>query len=279
MDDIVKFTEAPDYAKMLKNKKMTTAIVTGTNLFDDSADVLSEYLQAFRDRGYKFDKDVHLPDLQGFLREKIASGDIDLFIKEAHSDGDEKNLFRIFKTSELKVGRKKLPNGEEEVVYLVYPSKGAVATEADDATRLISNEEFGVWIREREKVDSPLYYLNSSCWSNTKAKAEIQAASSPALVEIPSLTTMDTFTDEPGEVMYETVFGILDRRTYDQLQEAAMKNPSTQGDSPENILLWPSVSGKEEFVKQVLAGFKQPISIDVKVFDQAGKPYHIDQQH
>lgn len=278
MDDIVKFTEAPDYARLLKDKKLTTAVVTGSNLFSDSADVLGEYLQAFKDRGYKFEKDVHIPDLYAFLQEKLSSGEIDLFIKEAHSDGDEKNLFRIFKTSELKVGRKKLPNGEEEVVYLVYPSPGATGSEANETTKLISNSEFGEWMRAREKSDVPLYYLNSSCWSNTKAKAEIQAAASPALVEIPSLTTMSEFTYEPGSVMYETVMGLLDRRTFDELEERMLKDPSTAG-GQDNILLWPSVSGKEKYVEKVLSGFKQPIDIQVQVFDSKGRPYHFDEQH
>jgi hypothetical protein len=112
---VVPTGKEPAYASLWKDGVLNGMVVTGSNLRDLSKGVMDEYLECYRQDSFEFsDAEIQIDDFKGFLGQKVKSGELDYFIKEAHSDGDEKNLFRLDKKARMSVGTKKLPNGQGE---------------------------------------------------------------------------------------------------------------------------------------------------------------------
>ena len=127
---------------------MVGLVMTGTSLgSSQTASTMNEYLAYYEKEGFEFSKEKkkdqkEISNVTEFLKQQVESGELKYLIKEAHSDGDDKNLFRMSTKANLLVGvnRKTI-----EKIYLAIPSP------ADNNSTLLSNQEFGQWIREREK--------------------------------------------------------------------------------------------------------------------------------
>jgi len=159
--ELVTKSASPPYEELKKDGVLEGLVVPGTNLFKDSKSTMEEFKSYYEDSGFHFNEDPeNIEDLPKYVSERIKSGQSGYFLKEAHSDGDEKNIFRMDLKAKIFVGEKKDAQGKTiERVLLVYPS-------AEGGTKQISNAEFGSWVRARK---NPVVFFNTSCWSTTKA--------------------------------------------------------------------------------------------------------------
>jgi hypothetical protein len=127
---------------------------------------------------------------------------LDYFLKEAHSDGDYRNLFSINKKMFLVKAKLQHEDYLEEIDLLYH----------DDSydAEFISNQLFGEWLKEREEKynGGQFIYLNTSCSSYTKAAAEIGTAASKLLTVIASSTSVYTFSTSPDNSTFHLFEGI-----------------------------------------------------------------------
>ncbi len=245
--------------------------MTGTSLgSSQTASTMNEYLAYYEKEGFEFSKDQkkdqkEISNVTEFLKQQVESGELKYLIKEAHSDGDDKNLFRMSTKANLLVGvnRKTI-----EKIYLAFPSP------ADNNSTLLSNQEFGQWIREKEKKGGgQIVYFNTSCGSKLKAIHEIEATQSPLLLNIPTMNTTETFTtsDESAERLLFTAF--RNGKNYDEMRAELSKNEKYKNDSG-NGFIFPDESRYKNHITQVLA---TPLKMDVHVTTADGSPYQFDQ--
>ncbi len=271
LKDLAPAHPSPSYKEMKKKNQYNGLIVVGTNLGKSSTDnVVQEYLEYFSQEGFKFSEAEVENDFLSLLKERISGENpAHYFVKEAHSDGDEKNLFRINKKGKVLRGTK-IKNGIKETIEIVYPG-------SDNTSELLSNEEFGKWMQAREAGNKPeLVYLNSSCWSVSKAVFEITSAKTTKLINIPTTTSMQTFTNSETNVMFAAIDGLRKEKSYAEIREAMKKNPKYKNGT-DNIMIFPDEDLYKTTIKDKI---KIPISINTKMYvEQNGvkTPYSIEE--
>jgi len=272
-DKFVPKDKSLPYDKMWGDGKFSTLVVTGSNLRTLALSTLKSYRDYHEAAGFEFADPVEVPNLKAYLKDKIAATDkvefapgSDLFIKEAHSDGDEKNLFRIDNTAKLVVGTRKVDEKTVEEVLLVYPS------DKNKGNQVITNREFGTWIREREKAKvAPLGYLNTSCWSVTKAIHEIEAAHSTSLINIPATTSVRCFANSPSNGEFQLLTAIREKANYEKIREKLGLTPLYKRGTDDRFI-FPDDDDYDRQIRQVL---KTPLDWEVKM-TQDGKPYSFE---
>jgi hypothetical protein len=258
---------APDYAGLWRDNNLSGLMVMGDNMGEDSA-LLAEYESYYRRQGFKF-KVAHTPmaDLSGWMKEKISSGKLDYLIKEAHSDGMDRDLFRFNNAGSLQVGTKALPGGKSETVAIFHPDYGS-------EKRLLPNSEFGNWMKERDAKPEagPLLYLNTSCYSMTKACREMEAAATEKLVVFGAPDTVDTFEDAQDSALRQLLTGIRQKKTYPEIRKMMEKDPDFKNGSA-NTMLMPDQEGYRDFMRE---NSKIPLEIKIETKDSSGKILHLD---
>ena len=261
--------KAPDYKALWKDGFFTGAIVMGTSM-EDPVDLMDEYMEYYKQKGFKLEPTVPVTDLVKWLQEKVQGGELDYLLKEAHSDGDDKNIFRIQRAAKLMVGRRKTKEGEE-VIYLVYPND-PVRLSANSVP--LSNQVFGQWMKDRASAgQGPLIYFNTSCESVTKAINELSAAGTNLFVNIPSDSIVKTFLNEKNSGIYQLLEGFRGQKTYEQIR--TMIDTTTDAKEGEDSFLFPDM---EEYKTELTDRLKEAIDIEVSVKDRRGKEYHLDEQ-
>lgn len=252
--------KAPDYKDMWRDKEMRTVVVAGSNLGTSlTQSTMNQYVAYYMENGFTFDAAKDNNDMLSYLKEKVSGqGQMDYFIKEAHSGGDEKTMFDIAKKGKVMIGRKKVGD-RTEVVELIYPQPSVGETIA------IGNSEFGQWTRDRvQKGGSELVYLNTSCWSETKAIYEIPAAANAKYVNIPTTTLIHTFVNRPGNVMKILVDGLRQEKSYEQVREM-LKGNRDYAEGKGNKLLFPDEADyRTRIVDRVRAPFELNSRVMVK---------------
>ncbi len=265
---IVFKNKAPPYEELWKDGSLTGMVIAGTNLLDDAKGTIDEYLSYYQNNGFNFSSEQTTTSLHTLVKDKVKGGELDYFIKEAHSDGDEKNLFRMDRTAAYIVGEKTLENGKKERVYLVYPNQKT------KETTLLANDEFGAWIQEREaKGLGPLVYFNTSCWSHTKALFEIEAAASDRLLNIPTLNMARMFRNYTGNAEYQLFTAFREGKNWEDIRKAMEKNEAYKY-KKENVFMFPD---EDTYQSKILDMIKTPLKIRVKTKDEKGIPYNIDE--
>ncbi|MEI8346029.1 MAG: hypothetical protein WCG27_01080 [Pseudomonadota bacterium] len=273
---IVSEEKSPDYARMLKDGTFHGLVVAGSNLGSATTDdTISEYIDYYTKQGFEFDPPKLEKNLVGLIKSRVSGDEpMHYFIKEAHSDGDEKNLFRIDKEGMVQKGVKKVGD-RTEIVEIVFPAK---KNRGD--TTLLSNTEFGKWVKEREKKDGPeLVYVNSSCWSEHKACYEISSAASPKFINIATTTSMTTFGNNKKNVMYALVDGLRNQKTYAAIRKD-MEEDAGYVERRKNVFIFPD---EEDYQKRITQTIKTPVDVDVSLSrkDSSGQflPYSIEEIH
>lgn len=149
----------------------------------------------------------------------------------------------------------KMVNGKVEHIELLVPT--------GNDSELLSNEDFGKWMRDRESNKQPqLLYLNSSCWSDHKATYEIAAARTPKLVNIPTVTSMEVFVDEPKNAMRSLVDSVRNGKSYPEIRKAMEVNQSFK-DKNGNYVIFPD---EDVYYKKVGEMIQMPIDISTKLY-------------
>ena len=167
-----KQTAGPDYKSVWKDQKMTGVIVIGSSLRSFSKNLLKNYLSYFEEQGFQFSQ-METKDFKSFFQKRVAKCEIDYFLRESHSGGDERNVFRFDRVNSILKGSRQDAEGRMEVVYLVFPKPFYLKRRQTD---VLSNLELGQVIGEREQNGcGEITYFNTSCWSHVKARYEIES--------------------------------------------------------------------------------------------------------
>jgi len=256
--------KAPNYSALKKDGKLTGMMIVGNNLSSGHYNVVDEYVTYYSNQGFEF-KEAKDIDAVTFFKDSVKSGELDYLIKEAHSDGDEKNLFRANTHGKLLEGSLTKPDGTKEVIYLLAPDAQKTGS------KLISNQEFGSWIRDREK-DQPLVYLNASCNSARKVISEIAATHSPNFLPIPSESSVRTFADNENSGERQILQSFRDGKNYEGIRDSLKQSENFK--KGEDKFIFPD---EEKYDKSIRDNLIMNLDIEIKVKDAKGNEVHIDQ--
>ncbi len=255
------------YDDLKKDGVLSGTVMAGSNIAN-AGSLMGDYLDYYQGEGFVFGEAKPIEDTHGWLKEEVTSGRMDYFLKEAHSDGDEKNLFRFPQKAAVRIGIKAGADGAREEIKLIFPVNVA------GTGMLLSNEEFGTWIRHREKEGKgPLVYFNTSCWSHTKAVHELEAAQSPHLVVIPTLTTAKTFGTFHGNAQRILLDRFRNGDNYQEIRTAMQRNDGYRN-RVKDVYLFPDERDYDRYITSVL---KLPLQISTRLQDQDGRLVNIDE--
>lgn len=263
--EIVPRDPSPDYQAMKKDGAKTGLMIIGSNLAGN-ASLGDEYLTYYQNEGFTFEapKDI---DALKFFENEVKSGRADYFIKEAHSDGDEKNLFRINNKGTLLTGTRLAQDGTKEVIHIVVPTGGHYDT------TLISNHHFGEWIKARTS-HQPFYYFNSSCNSDSKVINEISAVSSPNFVPIATTTTAYTFSTKKSNAMNAMLTAFRNEKDYSGIRENMKTLSPRYASGRSDQFIFPD---EEKYEEEILDNLSLNLDTRVEIKDSKGKEIHIDE--
>jgi hypothetical protein len=264
LGNLISKDKSPNYSALKKDGKLTGMMIIGNNLSAGHSYIVDGYLTYYQNQGFEF-KEAKPIDAVAFFEKSIKSGEVDYLIKEAHSDGDEKNLFRANTYGKLYEGSLSKKDGTKEVVYLVAPDQAKMES------KLISNQEFGSWVRGRGK-EQPLVYLNASCSSARKVISEIAATHSSNFVPIPSGSSVVTFSDSVDNGERQILQSFRSGESYDDIRASLQKTKNYQ--KGEDRFIFPDEKDYDEKIRENL---KMNLDIEVKVKDSSGKEIHIDE--
>lgn len=215
--------------EFLQDRVLRGVVVFGSNLDRQTIEwTLGDYIEYLKARGFKIIDKAKLNDSVEYFKNLIA-GDLpmDYLLKEAHSDGDMRNLLSIQKDGYV-IKASKTVKSNSLVGVNSNMSAGTTTEEVyllfGDGNYLnpvyISNQEMAKWIKERDlKRLGQLIYLNASCSSYSKAAAELTAIKSESFVEIPSITSVPVFRNSEDNIMFKMLEGIRQFQTFKELSE------------------------------------------------------------
>lgn len=259
------------YGELFSDNELTGMILVGSNSISEAGSLLNNYQQFYTNLGYHFSPGETIEDVPGKFSEMVKNGKLDYFLKEAHSDGDEMNLFRMLKSAKMVKGERTRPDGKKENVYLMYASDSSSRSQ----DHLLSNQEFGSWMQERVRNGhGTLVYLNSSCWAlKNKIPNETAAAGTPKLYNIGAPTCADGLTTlAENQAMYQLLTGFLAGKTNEEIREGMRKDPFYVNKSWDQYVF----PDEPEYEKYVLKKLEVPIDVKVDIKDETGAPYHFD---
>ena len=244
----------PDYESVWQDKKMTGLMIIGSSLRSFSKILFENYLSYFKEQGFQF-SNIPVPDFQPFLKDKIENCELDYFLKESHSDGDERNVFRFDRVNYVLKGVRQMEEGQKEVVYLAFPKPFHFGKRE---TVLFSNLELADLIQQREqKGCGEITYFNTSCWSHVKARYEIETVHSPLLLNIPSKSTSDTFLNQEGDAIRQLIQAYRKGLNFDEFRKSLEKNEGYKSGKV-NQYLFPD---ERRYYNSIF----QPISIPLRI--------------
>ncbi|OQW48208.1 MAG: hypothetical protein A4S09_13950 [Proteobacteria bacterium SG_bin7] len=254
---------SPKYGDYWKDRKKFGIIFASPNMtWSAQSHYLDHYTRFFQERDFVLSLSQEKINLRSLIKEKIISGELDYLIKNSHSMGDDRNIFELDSYVQIKRGLKDSESGIEEV-FIAYPHK-------DAKSELVTNNEFGAWIRERqEKGGGELFYINGSCTSYGKAIKEIQATRSPLFVNIPTLNTYNFFVnnDESGLKMILDVFFL--EKSYAEMDKSMRQSDWFKEN--DDYFIFP---GSEEYKKEIEKNIRTPVEIEIKLIDGNGVEYY-----
>ena len=259
-----RFTQ-PDYESIWRDYKMVGMIVIGSSLRDFTGQLMKEYLSYFQAEGFQFSRTEDM-DFKKFLLGKIRNCEIDYFLKESHSDGDERNVFRFSRGNYIIRGLRYKEHGHIEVVYIVFPRELDPARDSL-GTDLLSNKELGQAIAEREaKGCGQITYFNTSCWSHVKARYEVEAVNSFLFLNIPSLNLSDTFANSEDNAIRILLDSYRQNRDFNQFREALKANKGYSSSS-RNSYIFPD---EASYGQKILIHIFVPLDIQIQVERKEG---------
>ena len=250
----VRKTAGPDYKSVWKDQKMTGVIVIGSSLRYFSENLLKNYRSYFEGQGFQFSY-METKDFKSFFQERVAKCEIDYFLRESHSGGDEQNVFRFDLVNSIFKGSRHVKEGQMEVVYLVLPKPFYLKKRP---TGVLSNLELAQAINEREQNGcGEITYFNTSCWAHVKARYEIESINSPLFLNIPSTSMSDTFLNQEGDAIRSLIHSYRNGLNFNGFRESLENNKGYKFGKI-NKYIFPD---EDQYNKSIF----QPIAIPLKI--------------
>ena len=255
---IIAASQGPDYDSVWWDHKMVGLVILGSSLRGFSRTLVEEYLSYFQEQGFQFSQ-TETSNLKTFLLEGIKNCEVDYFLKESHSDGDERNIFRFDRVNHIAQGVRYGDQGRIEVVYIVFPPPFQFQ---EVKTDLLSNLELGQAMRERELQGcGQLTYFNTSCWSHVKARYEIEAVNSSLFLNIPSTSLSDTFLNIKGEAIHSLLHSYRNGLNFAGFRKELENNEGYKS-RKSNLYIFPDERAYHEAVFEFI---HVPLKIQIKL--------------
>ena len=260
--------QSPDYKSIWKDHKMVGVVVVGSSLRDFAGKLTKQYLSYFHDQGFQFSS-TEDTNLKTFLLERIQNCEVDYFLKESHSDGDERNVFRFSRGNHIIRGIRYGEQGRIEVVYIIFPRK--LNPEEDSlGTDLLSNRELSQAIAKREdRGCGQITYFNTSCWSHVKARYEIEAVNSFLFLNIPSVNLSDTFANTKDNIIRILLDSYRKDFNFDQFRKALAANKGYASGN-RNHYIFPDESG---YAQTIFHRIISPLDIQIQLERKEGEAW------
>ncbi len=276
--------KSPRYDQYWADNSLVGMVLISPNLGDPKW-LVRQYLSYFKDQGFSFGDSKMVwsnnwSSIKGFIQgsyffpkdvtsmnntkewfgKMISEGSLDYLIKEAHSGGNNEVVF-IGKVNSVLKGFRKLKNGKEEVIYIVFPDADSFSSSVQTP---ITNQEFGTWIRMRESssAKNQLMYINASCWSSAKARDEIISVRSPLLVEIATVYSSLTFQNSSRNHLQVLLSSIRRGLPYLEIQKNLEEVKTFDG--TKNPYILPS---QNQYDEKIWQGLSSALDYSVKVLE------------
>ena len=258
----------PDYHSIWKDYKMVGVVVIGSSLRDFTGQLTEQYLSYFKEEGFQFSA-TEDTDLKAFLLDRIGNCEVDYFLKESHSDGDERNVFRFSRGNHIVRGLRYKEGGLIEVVYIIFPR--TLNPEEDSlGTDLLSNKELGQAIAEREARNcGQVTYFNTSCWSHVKARYEIEAVNSFLFLNIPSMNLSDTFANTEDNALRILLDSYRNGLDFEAFRKALVANRGYRSDSRNNYIF----PDEALYGQKILSHIFVPLDIQIQLERREGETW------
>jgi hypothetical protein len=194
-----------------------------SNLEDFTDTVKDSFLEYYINNNFKFEKPVTGKSKE-FILGRIASGEVNYFLKEGHAHGDSRDIVEMSSDAVILKGTRNIPgSNKQEVVYLVV-SKQQKSKEKKSIEEqvIISAGEMGKAVQKHDHAtnNSPLAYINTSCWSLEKIPSELEEIQSKNFLDIGSPVTVTTFVNNRAlSGMYQVLDGIRHEKTFAQMSQ------------------------------------------------------------
>ncbi|MBS1982816.1 MAG: hypothetical protein JST16_01480 [Bdellovibrionales bacterium] len=230
----IKLKDGAKISELWADGKLTGLMVPGSNMGqNEQLDRVNQYMTYYQGQGFEFSTQTESIDTHQFVTGMLASGEADYLIKESHSGGNDADVMEMSVKSDVKMGVKKMPDGKQQVVYLLSPSASNDARSYRAPTHHLTRSAFTQNLKAREKANKgELIYFNTSCHGAALACRELGEARSPLLTDIASDASATVFYNEPrSNVLYHLV-------------DSLVTTP------PDGTLLWKDVRARIDEVKK-----------------------------
>jgi hypothetical protein len=261
--------KGPDYRGFWRDDQLTGVIVVSSNFKKGISDkLIANYKKYYKDMGLTFTS-IEVNDAMAFLEEIISSGEADYVIKEAHSQGNEKYLFQLEKTSKIIRGSIKKGNHKGEEVYLIFPNR------SHGPFQKLFPRDMETWIKKRsDKNGAELLYLNSSCNSSYIASNEIAAVASPLFSNIPASSFTTVFKHTKEDTKKVILDGLRRGDTYQEIRNKMQKTFKYQP-LGYNDFIFPD---ENRYYSKYAPSGNNLIDVQISIIDEHGQPYYMDEQ-
>lgn len=266
-DFVVPAVTGPNKVQLLEDGIYHGLVVIGSNI---NLELLNRtrdnYLSYLEQNKFTIGQPQEIQNPLEYIGKGI-SGDgekIDYMVKEAHSDGDYRNLFSINKKMFM-VRATLQRDGYKEIIDLMYH-------DGSYAPQFISNQMLSDWMKARDaKKGGQFIYLNTSCSSSSKAAAELGAAESSNLVIIASASSVYTFSTDQTNSSYYLFDGIRKMLDFTTIAELIKNN--------RGVYIFPH---QEQYKTSIVNNINKGFDISSKVFkieaDGSKKLYQIESE-
>lgn len=258
---------SPKYEKMVHKGATHLLIVFGSNIQKDLANDLPAYLEYFKKKGFTDQGTKIVSKFKSWFKKQITSGETAIFDKEAHASSDVDNFLIVDNRVKMATFERTSPDKSVQIVRIAYPF------DEDAEGEVITNQEFGKWVRAREaKHPVPLVMANLSCWSVDQARLQIPEIHSALFSEIFSTSVVDEFDEDEesgGRILFE---GLMNGLPYAKIRENLKKD---QGfvEGRRDAFVFPD----EPRYKDIIFKGGSPVRIRWRITDiDTGEPYNGD---
>jgi hypothetical protein len=179
---------------------------------EDVREILGAYMSYFKSLGFQFAGRTPVADVPSFVKKTITEGNIDFLIRDGHSDGDDDNVMVLYSSGFIMKGQR-LENGRAVAVNIVFNLQD------DTDEKRISYADFAAQMDRRfTTMQTPLVYIDGSCWGIEKAWFGLGYVPSSQMVEIAANTSVNYLENNENNAMRVLLDGVIKGDTFDTLR-------------------------------------------------------------